>query len=232
MQVSESYRATHVATRSVHPINERCLPVMFLVNKTYYRPSKSARYLAILDTLAQDSQVSQNELGRRANLSGAMVNQYLKEMLDDHLIEFVPVNGKSYRYLLTRDGEDRRRAMFSSFSSETVQIYTALKAAIAQKLASLKARGMVKLVLFGASETCEVVLQALRASGGFEVMALVDNNPALAGKTLGGHVISPPVVLDSIRPQAVVITSFGCQEEIHCQLKELHEKNNVEIIRL
>lgn len=205
---------------------------MFLVNKTYYRPSKAARYLAILDTLAQDSQVSQNELGRRANLSGAMVNQYLKEMAETNLIEFERVNGKSYRYLLTDEGEARRRTMFSSFSSETVQIYTALKAAIVHKLANLKSRSLVKLVLFGASETCEIVLQALRATGGFEVMALVDNDPAKAGKTLGGHVISPPVVLDSLRPQAVVITSYGCQEEIHGQLRELYGQHNVEIIRL
>lgn len=205
---------------------------MFLVNKTYYRPSKAARYLAILDTLAQDNQVSQNELGRRANLSGAMVNQYLKEMAETNLIEFERVNGKSYRYLLTDEGEARRRTMFSSFSSETVQIYTALKAAIVHKLANLKIRSLVKLVLFGASETCEIVLQALRATGGFEVMALVDNDPAKAGKSLGGHVISPPVVLDSLRPQAVVITSYGCQEEIHGQLRELYGQHNVEIIRL
>lgn len=205
---------------------------MFLVNKTYYRPSKAARYLAILDTLAQDSQVSQTELGRRANLSGAMVNQYLKEMAETNLIEFERVNGKSYRYLLTDEGEARRRTMFSSFSSETVQIYTALKAAIVHKLANLKSRSLVKLVLFGASETCEIVLQALRATGGFEVMALVDNDPAKAGKTLGGYIISPPVVLGSLRPQAVVITSYGCQEEIHGQLQELYGQHNVEIIRL
>jgi len=205
---------------------------MFLVNKTYYRPSKAARCLAILDTLAQDSQVSQSELGRRANLSGAMVNQYLKEMVDSQLIEYARVNGKSFRYLLTGEGEARRRAMFSNFSSETVQIYTALKTAVAHKLRSLKARGVVRLILFGASETCEIVLQALRAIGSFEIMALVDNDPAKAGKTLDGYVISPPVVLDSLRPQAVVITSFGCQEEIHGQLEELHEQHNVEIIRL
>lgn len=205
---------------------------MFLLNKTYYRPSKAARYLAILDTLAQDSMVSQNELGRRANLSGAMVNQYLKEMADSELIQYEKVNGKSFRYLLTCQGEARRRTMFSNFSSETVQIYSALKAAIADKLTSLKAKGMTKLVLFGASETCEIVLQALRATGGFQVMALVDNDPAKAGKSLGGHVISPPVVLGSLRPQAVVITSFGCQDEIFDQLRTLYEQHNVEIIRL
>lgn len=205
---------------------------MYLVNKTYYRPSKAARYLAILDTLAQDGEVSQTELGRRANLSGAMVNQYLKDMVERRLIEFERINGKSYRYLLSGEGEQYRRSMFAAFSSETVQIYTALKGAIAHKLASLKTRGVVKLALFGASETCEIVLQALRCARGFEVVAIVDSDPDKAGKTIGGHVISPPMVLDAIRPQAVVITSFGCQEEIHRQLRPLHEQHNVEIIRL
>ena len=205
---------------------------MFLVNKTFYRPSKEARRLTILDALSQDSQVSQKELGRRANLSGAMVNQYLRLMEDDGLIHFERVNGKSFRYSLTESGEARRRAMFSSFSSETVQIYTALKAAIQGKLAGLKARGLVKLALFGASETCEVVLQALRAAGGFEVVALVDNDPDKAGKTLGGNVISPPVALASLRPQAVVITSFGRQEEIYEQLAAPCRDNSVEIVRL
>ena len=100
---------------------------MLLANKTFYNPSKAARYLAILDTLSQNSRVSQTELGRRANLSGAMVNQYLKEMVDKNLIEYERVNGKSFRYLLTDQGEAKRQSMFSSFSSETVQIYTALK---------------------------------------------------------------------------------------------------------
>ncbi|WP_243438345.1 winged helix-turn-helix transcriptional regulator [Fundidesulfovibrio soli] len=205
---------------------------MFLVNKTFYRPSKEARQLAILDALSQDGQVSQKELGRRANLSGAMVNQYLRLMEDEGLVRYEPVNGKSFRYSLTERGEASRRAMFASFSSETVQIYTALKAAIQSRLAGLKARGLKKLALFGASETCEVVLQALRAAGGFEVVALVDNDPDKAGKTLGGHVISPPVALKSLRPQAVVITSFGRQEEIYEQLAGLCRSNSVEIVRL
>lgn len=205
---------------------------MFLLNKTYYRPSRPARYLAILDTLAQDGMVSQSELGRRANLSGAMVNQYLKEMVEANLIEFERVNGKSYRYLLTGEGENRRRSMFLDFASETVQIYSALKTAINRKLGTLKARGVTRLVLFGASETCEIVLQAIRAEGGFEVMALMDNDPAKAGRLLGGHVICPPVALRSLSPQAVLITSFGSQEEIYDQLRALDPGRDVEIIRL
>ena len=205
---------------------------MFLENKTYYRPSKAARYLAILDTLAQDGQVSQTELGRRANLSGAMVNQYLKDLVERKYIEFERINGKSYRYLLSGEGEHYRQTQFAAFSSETVQIYTALKLAISRRLEALKARGIKKLVLFGASETCEIVLQSLRAAGGFEVVAIVDNDPDKAGKTIGGHVISPPVALDSVRPHAVVITSFGCQEEIHRQLLPLSQRHNAEIIRL
>jgi predicted transcriptional regulator len=205
---------------------------MFLVNKKYYHPSKSARVLAILDSLSQDSLISQNELGRRANLSGAMVNQYLKELVDDDIIQYERVNGKSFRYLLTDQGENIRRDMFSSFSSETVQIYTALKNSIMARLKGLKAKGIVKLALFGASETCEVVIQAITATGGFDVTALMDNDPAKHGKSLCGYIISPPQVLEAVKPQAVVITSYGCQEEILQQLLPYRDKQNVEIVPL
>lgn len=205
---------------------------MFLVNKAYYRPSKAARYLSILDSLSQDDRVSQTELGNRANISGAMVNQYLKEMVDKGFIEYQRVNGKSYRYLLTPRGEARRQAMFSSFSSETVQIYTALKNDIMRKLKAVSQRGVVKLALFGASETCEIVLQALRTLACFEIVALVDNDAQKHGKVLGGHVIGPPQLLETVRPRAVVITSFGCQDEIHGQLQPFSEQHNVEIVRL
>ena len=205
---------------------------MFLVNKKYYHPSKHARVLAILDSLAQDSQVSQNELGRRANLSGAMVNQYLKELVDNEYIQYERINGKSFRYLLTDQGENIRRTMFSSFSSETVQIYTALKNSIMSRLSALKSQGIKKLALFGASETCEVVLQALRAKGDFEVTALVDNDPAKHGSSLCGYIISPPQILEAAKPQAVVITSYGRQEEILRQLLPYRDKQHVEIVRL
>ena len=204
---------------------------MLLQNKKFYRPSKSARYLALLDSLADDSSLSQLELGRRANLSGAMVNQYLKELQDKELVKFERVNGKSYRYVLTNGGELRRRHMFAAYSSETVQIYSALKELILGKLEGLSSRGVRDIVLFGASETCEIVLSAIKHTN-LRVVALADSDPLKHGQALGGHFITQPQILETLKFQAVVITSFGRQDEIRERLRALTSQQNVEIITL
>lgn len=203
---------------------------MLITDGLYLRPSKSTRVLAILEELTRDSSLSQFELGKRLNLSGAMVNQYLKQLQESGLVEFMPVNGKSYRYTLTDQGRQSRREMFSDYSSETVRLYTTIKDFVLEQLSGLRKEGKTRLALFGASETCEVVLSALRESP-FQVMVLLDNDTRKQGQIFNGHVVSAPHVLDQVDCDAVVITSFGKQREIFEQLKPYSEKRGFQIVR-
>jgi len=204
---------------------------MLISNGQYLKPSKSTRVLAILDSLAHNSGLSQFEMGRRLRLSGAMINQYLKQLQEEGLVQFLPVNGKSFRYILTPEGERHRRHMFTDYSSETIQLYTSVKNFILDKLTPLRAKGQTRMALFGASETCEVVLSALRESD-FLIAAIVDNDTAKHGQIFHGHVISSPLVLEQLPVRAVVITSFGKQDEIYAQLEPLSRRKGFEIMRL
>ena len=204
---------------------------MIIQDREYVKPSKVARVLSILQALSSDCDLSQQELGHRSGLSGAMVNQYLRELAASGLIRYVPANGKSFRYLLTEEGEATRRTMFATYSSELVRLYSSLKQSILDKLKALERKGVRKVVLFGASETCEVVLSALRQSP-FEVVAVVDNDPEKHGKLFHGQVIASPRILDDLRCQAVVITTYGRQDEICGQLSPLSHNTGMEIVRL
>ncbi|MGE4195129.1 MAG: winged helix-turn-helix transcriptional regulator [Pseudodesulfovibrio sp.] len=203
---------------------------MLITNGCYLKPSKSTRVLAILDALSRDSSLSQFELGRRLNLSGAMVNQYLKQLQQEGLVEFLPVNGKSYNYALTEQGRRSRRRMFSDYSSETVRLYSTIKAFVLDKLQQLEVEGSRDLALFGASETCEVVLSAIRGTS-FKIMALLDNDTRKQGQLFHGHVVSAPHVLGQVDCDAVVITSFGKQGEIYEQLKPYADRRGFQIVR-
>jgi len=202
---------------------------MLITDGLYLKPSKSTRVLAILEALTKDSSLSQFELGKRLNLSGAMVNQYLKQLQESGLVEFMPVNGKSYNYTLTDQGRQSRREMFSDYSSETVRLYTTIKDFVLENLNHLKDEGKTKLALFGASETCEVVLSALRGTE-FQVIILLDNDSRKQGQIFNGHVVSSPHVLDQVDCDAVVITSFGKQTEIYEQLKPYSDKRGFQIV--
>ena len=204
---------------------------MLISEGKYLKPSKETRVLAILDSLSRDSGLSQFELGRQLNLSGAMVNQYLKRLQEQNMLQYLPVNGKSYRYVLTGQGEEYRRRLFSDYSCETVQLYSNIKRFILRKVSQLQERSKRRYVLFGASETCEVVLSALRDTDA-KVLMLLDNDPAKHGKIFHGHVICASNLLEQVECDAVIITSFGRQDEIYQQLQPLSERKGFEIVRL
>jgi hypothetical protein len=204
---------------------------MIINEREYVKPTKGARMLCLLEALAADGSASQHELGLRSCLSGAMVNQYLRELQERSYLRFVPANGKSFRYLVTPRGEKARSEMFASYSSELVRLYSALKAFIAGKLSPLRARGVRRLALYGASETCEVVLAAIRDMD-FRIVALVDNDPSKHGTVLHGQTVSSPRVLEDVSCQAIVVTSFGCREEICAQIATLANLKGMEIIGL
>jgi len=204
---------------------------MIIHDREYIKPSRVARVLSLLEALASDSGLSQQELGQRSFLSGAMVNQYLREMQQQGLIRFVPENSKSYRYVLTEKGEAERRNMFSSYSSELVRLYSSLKKVLVDKLRGLQQKGIRKVALFGASETCEVALSALNGSS-FEVVTVVDNDPEKHGKLFHGQIICSPAVLENAHCQAIIVTSFGFQDEICDQVASVAKRKGMEIIRL
>ncbi|WP_078717157.1 winged helix-turn-helix transcriptional regulator [Paucidesulfovibrio gracilis] len=197
----------------------------------YLKPSKQARVLAILDALNDDSGLSQYELGCRLHLSSAMVNQYLRSMQQEDLVRFKPRDGKSYHYELTAEGQACRESMFAEYSSETVQLYSRIKRYVKSRVLGLERSGRTRVVLFGAAETCEVVLSALM-DGGLTVLALLDNDEEKHGRVFHGHVIGHPALLEQIDCDAVVITSFGKQQEIFEQLSSFSERKGIPIVRM
>lgn len=206
---------------------------MILIEKEFLKPTKKSRTLAILENLSLDSDVSQNDLSQDILLSSAMVNKYIKELREDGLIEFQPLDGKSIRYELTAAGQERRHHLLGQYCAEIVQIYTALKHMIATRLAPLQASRASNLVLFGASETCEVTISALKNLE-LRILAIVDNDREKQGRLFHGHVVYPPQVMENIPFDAVVITSFGRQDEIYRQLLEFAQFRStpLQIIRL
>ncbi|WP_028586787.1 winged helix-turn-helix domain-containing protein [Desulfocurvus vexinensis] len=197
----------------------------------FVRPSTAQRTLTLLEALAEAPDLSQSVLGERAGLSPAMVNTYLRDFQTQGLVEARPVNGKSFRYELTPRGEGERRALLGDYCAEIVRSYTAIKALVRAKLARLETAGHTRLALWGASETCEVVLAALGATG-LTVLALLDSDPAKHGTVLGGHPILPPEVLPGLRCDAVVITSFGRGDDIEARLRAMPGAAGVEVVRL
>lgn len=199
--------------------------------ENFHRPSTKHRTLSILETLAEDSSLSQAALGEQTGLSSAMINSYLKDLQKHHLITAEPVNARNFNYILTEQGQSLRRELFGEYCAEVVRSYTAIKGLVRTKLASLLHKKQYKLALFGAAETCEVVLAALHNSP-FTVEALFDTDPEKQGTYLAGYRIKSPALLETTDCDAVLITSFTQSDTITRQIHPVINKRCLAVVRL
>lgn len=184
----------------------------------FIKPSREYRELLLLTEIDRSSCVSQRSLSKAAHVSSTMVNTYVSELESRGLLEVNGTTNRSVRYRLTPLGQQTKNELFFLVSREIIQFYGVMKAEFSRRLREHHASGIRRVVLFGAAETAELVYNAAKETG-IEVIGIVDNDPQKHGKKLGDLVIMPPSAIPLLRPEAVLITSFGHMDEIYEQNK-------------
>ena len=104
------------------------------------------------------------------------------------------------------------------------------KVKLGRRLHQIRSDGIRTVALFGAAYTAEVVYAVIKEVP-LEVVAVVDSDPKKQGKPFGDLIIQPPDVLKKIKVDAVVITSFGKQEEIHDFIRRFVDKK-IKVVKL
>jgi len=204
---------------------------VFFIGKEFIKPTKKLRILALLQALSENNRLSQSRLGKFSHTSSAMVHQYLSDLHKEGKLDFKPIDKKSYMYSLTTKGMAARRTYMEEYCTEMVQAYAAIKSLIRRKLEHLEDSKIQKLALFGAAETCEIVISALKGSQ-YEIVGILDNAPHKQGTLFHDHLIQSPDALADLEVDAIIISSFAQQDDIFKQLVSMPSAANREIIRL
>ena len=149
-----------------------------------------------------------------------MVNNYIKCFKQEDLITVAGKTNRTQSYHLTPSGQKTLRELLLRYSTDIVQLYGAVKRELAKILNAYYEEGIRTIALFGAAETAEVVHSAIKETQ-LVMIGVVDSDVSKQGKPFNGLIIQPPEQLDRIQPDAVIITSFARQEEIHEHVKQL-----------
>ena len=189
-------------------------------NSKFINPTKHSRRLSVLLSIHKEPHTSQHKIAKNTDLSSSMVNNYIKCLQEEGTITVHGKTNRSKSYHLTSCGRNELRDSLLAYSSEIVQLYGAVKREITQILNGFYQENIRTLVLFGVAETAEVVFAAIKASH-LVVIGVVDSDPAKQGKSFNGMIVQEPEKLEQINPDAVVITSFGKQEEIYDRIRQL-----------
>ncbi len=196
----------------------------------FLAPNKRYRRFSLLLCIMKNSHITQKQLGRETCLSSAMVNNYIKELSKDGLLNVSGDSNRDMAYYLTQDGQEYVSGNFLSFSAEIVQFYASVRREIVELLIKCYQSGIRTIVLYGASDTAEIVYSAVQKTE-LAVTGVVDNDPQKVGALFYGTVIQSPSRINDIRPDALIVTSFARQNEILGILKgNVNEQIQIKVI--
>ena len=183
----------------------------------YLEPSPRMRELQLMELLADQPESSQSLLAERVGLTPARVNAYIRIFAErGHLVAEHKSRGMAYR--LTAEGRKCLAYHQVSYRAELVRLTRSARVRFREFFRELRDRGVGRVVLYGAGETGEVVLDALAGCDWVRVAAVVDDAPAKQGMKLHGVCIASPDVLAGVEADAVVVTSITAAEQIRERL--------------
>jgi DNA-binding MarR family transcriptional regulator len=187
---------------------------------TFHLPAIKLRRLSVLMAIHNSPRLSQHKIARITHLSTSMVNNYIKRLQREEMIQVTGNTNRTQGYHLTPAGQNKLISLILEYSSEMIQLYGAAKRQVTERLRRFHEEGISSLALFGAAETAEVVYAALKDTP-LTVTGIVDSDPAKHGARFNGFVIQEPAWLKEMHADAVLITSFARQEEIHGSIQQV-----------
>ena len=194
-----------------------------LKRSTYFLPTKQYRQLSIMLTMCREPDLRQQEIAEQVNMSGAMVNGYIKQLNEAGFIKIEKKNKRDFEYRLTELGRRQLMDHLMACSAEIVQFYSMAKEELIQRLDDIFVDGQpAKVILYGGSETARLVVSSLERFSAVKIMAIVDSDSQKWGCSIGGFAIQNPDILSKINPDWIIIASFAKQDDIYESLQIKH----------
>ena len=144
---------------------------------------------------------------------------YLADLMEQGLLEQVG-NGGAGNLQLTELGQKRFNFLLVDFMREMVQLHGAAEDILRQRLISLPLAGIHRVAFYPFSQTAEVAFSVLESLD-LELVGLVDDAPSKWGMQFHGLTVYPPSTLETLRPEAVVVTTTTFRDAIIANLEAL-----------
>ena len=173
--------------------------------------------LRVMDEVERAGNISQRALARRLGMAVGAVNRHIQFLIRQGYLQIVDLAVRPFAYRLTAAGRAYRQWMRQVEYERVAGSYREMEERIARRLRELRAKGVERVVFYGAGVVMEVT-RPIAESVGLTVTGVVDDDPAKQGREKDGLEVLAPHSLERFDPQALVITTFRHAREIRRRL--------------
>jgi len=195
-----------------------------------YIQSPKLNQLNILREVAANAKITQAELANRCSLSVAMVNNYMKDLCKNDLLEYYRKSVKSVTYHLTPSGVRYLETLQTELIGEMAGMFAAAKEHIRKRIMDQARSALQRVVLYGSGHLAQIAFHALE-SADISVQGVCDDNPDRIGSEFCGREVVNPSQIQFIEPDALIIADNNLSKEILSKLDALAQYG-IELIRL
>jgi DNA-binding MarR family transcriptional regulator len=197
-------------------------------NLGLFKPPQEIRELNLLQELAKNPVISQRELSHKFGIALGVTNACLKRMVRRGWIRIMNFNHHKIGYYLTPKGFAEKANLTLNLVSWTVQHYSTLKEIIGGKLLEMENSGVKRIVFYGISDEMEIAYITLQGVN-LELVGIFEDEDKINRKEVFGFELKDIHEVETLRPDAVLITSVVNQVERVEKLKNLIDVERIRI---
>lgn len=195
-----------------------------MIDNKFFKPTVLYKEYMILDLIEKDPNITQREMSKAIGIAVSMTNSYIDEYEQKGYIKRKYISTKTVEYFVTKNGEERRKLLNIWYFKSSQIVYQLAKDSIIIFLNQIIDRGFKKILLYGAGEVAEIMLQVMNDDERIpiEVVAVIDDDSSKEN-----HIIVnlPIISIEKIKNydhDGILIASYTHHERIYRNLISLN----------
>ena len=163
----------------------------------FFKPTVLYKEYMILDMIEKNPNITQREMSKTIGIAVSMINDYLNIYENDKLIKRKKHSTKTVEYFITKKGIERKKVLNIAYLNNSLKVFQSAKKNVVEFLNHIDGNGYKNILLYGAGEVAEILLQAIIVDRNIEVSvsAVVDDDLIKQQKELMGI---PIISIDEI----------------------------------
>ena len=190
----------------------------------FFKPTIQYRKFLILDSIDKNKDITQRELSEEVGVAVSMINSYLNDYEKEGLIKKSYQSTKTVYYFLTKKGIEKKKVLNIGYLNSSLGVYNKAKKNIIDFLDQIIKKGYKNIILYGAGEVAEILLQTIALNHEFplNVICVIDDDVDKQGKKIVSSEITSLDAINDIEHDGILISSYTNNKKIIDKLNAMN----------
>ncbi|HAU65914.1 TPA: hypothetical protein DCW61_01060 [Candidatus Uhrbacteria bacterium] len=176
----------------------------------YFKPTPLYKEFMILDIISKKPDITQRVMSQQLGISVSMINMYLDTYESNGFVKREYISTKDVNYIITKKGLDRVKILNIEYLKASQSIHRSAQENIVTFLYQIIKKGFKRILLYGAGEVAEIMLQVIQNDKSLPItaVAIIDDDSSKQGHILVNTRIVKLADINLYEHDGVLVSSY------------------------